>query len=187
MSIVQQISRLQSLIKQHDPEGFKKLPGPASNQDIENIKKRYGSSIPADYIVFLKTHNGMSSDFLLNEIMSVEDVLSSADTNDSLEDGDFDDSEAEAGDGVKSVWWSDKWIPISSNGGGDHDCIDMSPAPGGKKGQIVCFYHDDETREVVAPSFTEWLIKQLDTAERWWEEQKQTKPPPPKKKSWWGW
>lgn len=186
ISITQQIHKLESLIKQYDPEGFKKLPGPASNDDIKMLKERYGSSLPADYIVFLKTHNGVISSFLLDEIMSVEDVLSSTDTLDSLEDGDFDDSEAEAGEGVKSVWWSDKWVPISSNGGGDHDCIDMGPASGGKKGQIVCFYHDDETREVVAPSFTEWLVKQLDTSERWWKEQNQTKSPA-EKKPWWNW
>lgn len=133
------------------------------------------------------THDGVSSNFLLENILSAKDVISEADVNDELEeDGDFDDFEAEAGLGVKSVWWSKKWIPISANGAGDSYCIDTAPASGGKRGQIVSFWHDDGSRDVVAPNFTEWLKIRLDQAEQFRKED--NKPaPPPKKKSWWSW
>lgn len=40
---------------------------------------------------------------------------------------------------------------------GDGLCIDLDPAPGGTVGQVIRRLHDDDRRERVAASFTQWF------------------------------
>ncbi len=58
---------------------------------------------------------------------------------------------------IKDSWWNVNWIPIADNGSGDFICIDTDPAAGGKKGQIIIFYHDDAVRKLLSNSFEEWF------------------------------
>ncbi len=58
---------------------------------------------------------------------------------------------------IKTDHWNPKWIPITDNRCGDHICIDMSPAKGGKKGQVIRWDHEVGATQVIAASFTEWL------------------------------
>lgn len=73
-----------------------------------------------------------------------------------LEGGDFDDLEPSPDPGVKAAWWNAKWFPIAANGLGDLICLDFAPAKGGKKGQVISFYHDRPQRQCLAPSLTKW-------------------------------
>ncbi|MEA5478111.1 SMI1/KNR4 family protein [Pseudanabaena galeata UHCC 0370] len=59
--------------------------------------------------------------------------------------------------GVFNVWWSSKWIPLTYDGCGNHDCLDLAPAEGGNIGQIISMWHDDPERKILAPSFRDWL------------------------------
>ena len=43
---------------------------------------------------------------------------------------------------------------------GNHDMLDLAPAAGGKKGQIVSVWHDEETRTLEGDSFLDWLEEQ---------------------------
>ncbi|MEH2143178.1 SMI1/KNR4 family protein [Nostoc sp.] len=54
-------------------------------------------------------------------------------------------------------WWSPLWIPLTYDGAGNHDCLDLAPAKGGKVGQIIQMWHDEGERELVASSFQNWL------------------------------
>jgi cell wall assembly regulator SMI1 len=73
------------------------------------------------------------------------------------EDGSFGDAQADKHRRIKSAWWNVGWIPIVSSGSGHLFCVDMDPAPGGKRGQVILFFHDDGKRLCVADSVGAWL------------------------------
>jgi cell wall assembly regulator SMI1 len=77
--------------------------------------------------------------------------------NDLLQGGDFRDAKGNPEAGIKDDWWNARWIPLTYDGSGNHDCLDLDPAPGGNVGQIIGMWHDDAHRALLAPSFTEWL------------------------------
>ncbi|MBO7776747.1 SMI1/KNR4 family protein [Burkholderia pseudomallei] len=58
---------------------------------------------------------------------------------------------------MKDDWYNLKWIPFTHDGSGIRLCLDLDPAEGGTLGQVVRIWHDDEARELVAGSFSEWL------------------------------
>ena len=60
--------------------------------------------------------------------------------------------------GVQKVWWNLRWIPFAGNGGGDSYCVDLDPAKGGTKGQVIHFRHDSERRTLLAPSLRAFLF-----------------------------
>ncbi len=60
---------------------------------------------------------------------------------------------------VRQVWWHPHWIPLAGNASGDYVCLDLAPAAEGSIGQIITFWHADERRRVVAPSFTALLAR----------------------------
>ncbi|MBO0698819.1 MAG: SMI1/KNR4 family protein [Zavarzinella sp.] len=43
---------------------------------------------------------------------------------------------------IKPVWWTPLRVPITANGGGDHDMLDLDPAAGGTRGQVIHFSHE---------------------------------------------
>lgn len=43
---------------------------------------------------------------------------------------------------MKEVHMSPGWIPVSDNAGGDHLCIDLDPAKGGRIGQLFSYWHE---------------------------------------------
>jgi len=59
-----------------------------------------------------------------------------------LEGGDFDGRPGSGDTAIRTVWWSTKWIPFAENGGGNYLCVDLSPAKGGVKGQIISHNHE---------------------------------------------
>jgi cell wall assembly regulator SMI1 len=67
--------------------------------------------------------------------------------------------------GIRSDWWNVGWIPLASDGAGDSLCVDLAPAPGGRKGQLITMIHDDSPRPLVAGSFHEWLSALADGME----------------------
>ena len=62
-------------------------------------------------------------------------------------------------------WWRRGWIPFLANGGGDHLCVDLTAEDGGKPGQLIAFWHDDETRDVEFPSLAAWLRDLVESME----------------------
>jgi cell wall assembly regulator SMI1 len=60
-------------------------------------------------------------------------------------------------DGVRADWWNPGWVPVASNGGGDSLCIDLAPADGGTRGQVILMSHERPDRARLAGSFGELL------------------------------
>ena len=66
--------------------------------------------------------------------------------------------EDDVGEGVRALDYCEGWIPIvQSARGRDYLCVDLDPAPGGARGQIIEYVVDDNARPLVAKSFADLL------------------------------
>jgi cell wall assembly regulator SMI1 len=65
------------------------------------------------------------------------------------------------GDPVLREYWHPGWLPIAVDGGGNHYGIDLSPAPGGRVGQVILFGPDEDERRVLAPDVISFLTARM--------------------------
>lgn len=140
-------------------------PG-ASETEIATAESALGDvRFPEDYRAFLKLHNGQVDGSItllgMGPLLSTHEIVDQWRVwKELLDEGTFDDqgSASDHADCVKTdMWWNPRWIPITHDGGGDHDCIDLDPAEGGTAGQIIEMWHDMDDRSLIAPSFTAWV------------------------------
>ena len=163
--------RITTQLKTLAPELHKSLQKGASEKQILKLEKQLGVQLPQDYRRFLTLCNGLKPnsevEFYDGELLSSSEVYRQAKIwKDLLEDGDFEDISSEPDKGIRNDWWNLKWIPFTHDGGGNHLCLDLDPAKGGKVGQVITMWHDSEGREVMYSSFTAWLkhiLKGLET------------------------
>ena len=162
--------RIDAWLDTNAPDVKKSLNPGATDKDIADAEADLGVSLPDDVKASYKIHNGQveydmgfinSREFLsLNRIVDEWSVW-----NDLLQGGDFSGANGEPDAGIKDDWWNARWIPLTYDGSGNHDCLDLDPAPGGNVGQMIEMWHDDADRALLAPSFTEWLTKFADDLE----------------------
>lgn len=62
-----------------------------------------------------------------------------------------------AGDPVRKAYTHAAWIPFATDGGGNSLAIDLDPAPGGERGQIIVIGPDEDTRRVLASGLAPFL------------------------------
>lgn len=60
--------------------------------------------------------------------------------------------------GIRSVYWSSKWVPVFAL---EHQliCLDLDPAPGGLMGQVIRVSADGDERQVVAESIGDFCSR----------------------------
>lgn len=59
---------------------------------------------------------------------------------------------------VRPIAVSPAWIPFGTDGGGNLYAVDLDPAPGGTKGQVIFLHHEDDAGAAyLAPSITALL------------------------------
>jgi len=149
-------------LKENYEDGLKDLNPPATEDEIRLLEQTLGCSLPKDFIECLKIHNGQGNMaggiFDGAEFLSTSRIIEEWSVwKELLDSGDFDDYESEPDEGIKSDWWNPKWIPFTSNGAGDHFCIDVDPEKQGSAGQIITMWHDSAERELLADSFSTWF------------------------------
>jgi cell wall assembly regulator SMI1 len=67
---------------------------------------------------------------------------------------------------IRDDWWNPLWIPLTANSSGDHPvCVDLAPAKGGKRGQVISWWHADSERILLGPSFRRWFASYIDAVE----------------------
>ncbi|MGB3879375.1 MAG: SMI1/KNR4 family protein [Diaphorobacter nitroreducens] len=162
-----QWGRLEAWLRSNNPALLADLNPPASDADIQKLELQLGVELPTDFVGCLKVHDGQRGGagclFSDSEFLSSQRILKEwAIWKDLHDGGDFDDAEAESGTGIQPVWWSPKWIPFTYNGAGDHLCLDLDPAGGGRAGQVITLWHDDGSRKKKADSFAQWFAEFVD-------------------------
>ncbi|RBL93850.1 SMI1/KNR4 family protein [Chitinophaga flava] len=167
--------RWETWMRQHAPKLLNILNPGVTYEAVESLEKLIDSPLPADFKAFYAVHDGqrkartglVDGDLLL----SVEDIADNWHYwQDLLDAGTFTYNDhpiaSEPDTGIRSSWWNPLWIPITSDGFGNHLCLDLDPAPEGHHGQIIALWHDDNHREIVASSFREWISGYIDAIER---------------------
>ncbi|NRO98830.1 molybdenum cofactor biosynthesis protein MoaA [Paraburkholderia sp. NMBU_R16] len=162
LTVSESWSRLDPWLADHPEEIPGGLNAGAGDEDIRSLEAALDIALPEDFIESLKIHNGqprIAGDFFDGDsLLCGRDILKAWKVWHKLVvSGDFEDCSAEPDDGIKDDWYNLKWIPFTSNGAGDHLCLDFDPAEGGTVGQVIRVWHDDDQRTLVARSFREWL------------------------------
>ena len=160
-------SRIESWLRVNAPQILETLQPGISDTQITELENFLSIRFPEDVRSSYRIHNGQSSyeyGFIDGrEFLSVERIKDEWQVwKELLDSGTFqkEDGQDQGSDpapGICNVWWSPKWIPLTYDGSGNHDCLDLNPTDRGTVGQIITMWHDDATREIVAPSFRAWL------------------------------
>ncbi|MGI4789408.1 MAG: SMI1/KNR4 family protein [Janthinobacterium lividum] len=168
--------RIEDWLGENAPEIAKSLRPGASNEKIRATERTLGLSFPDDFCDSYRCHDGQETNAfgvtVCGGFVEGGDFLSLTSITDHwqgwkgvLDAGTFEGIQSYPGPGVRSDWWNPRWIPITHDGGGNHFCLDLDPAPGGKMGQIITMWHDEGERVVVADSFRDWLTRLADEYE----------------------
>ena len=153
--------RIHAYLERKAPEILADLRPGASTRAIELLEQKLQIRLPNDFAACLKVHNGQTDNaaglfngltFLGTEAIAQEwDIWQRL-----LLEGDLPSGpKPEAG--ISLRWWDCGWVPFTSNGSGDHLCIDLNPGTGGTYGQVISIWHDDARRTLKAHSFEKWI------------------------------
>lgn len=175
--------QIESILKAQAPGIEKSLNKGATKQAIQKLETMCGVSLPDDFKASYLIHDGQKSErfpvadrpgqySLIQEgtftdefydFMPITYIMDEWESWKKLVDeGEFSGDESTPDAGIQSVWWHPAWIPFATNGGGDSLCLDLAPAKKGTKGQVISMNHETAKRQLIAPSFTQFLIKLAD-------------------------
>ncbi|MDV2991669.1 MAG: hypothetical protein N4J56_001323 [Chroococcidiopsis sp. SAG 2025] len=162
--------RIDSWLQANTPHIFETLQSGASEAQIAELEAILSIKLPEDVKASYRIHNGQSiykeGLFEGREFLSLERIREEWEVwKDLLDAGEFEGYESDPDVGIRNNWWNDKWIPITYDGAGNHDCLDLDPADGETVGQIITMYHDSGDREIVSSSLRAWLQKYADGLE----------------------
>lgn len=141
------------------PEGVKRGPKLDAEKAKANETKA-GLEMPKDLDDMLVQSNGFSIKSEKGKITFLphSKILGLwAGNNTTYTDGAKDDAAAKPDKGIGQKWWDKGWVPFAKINGADLYCIDQSPGPGGKRGQIILFRKGKPKRQLIAASLGEFI------------------------------
>lgn len=159
-------NRLKKWMQQYAPHLLKELNQGATDQQLDDLEIAIQQKLPASFRSFYKIHNGQDDygKFILNsqELLSTHRILHEwkiwkklIEQDTFVIDGNIKKSTADKA--IQPVWANTAWVPFTSNGGGDHYCLDFAPTSVGTNGQVITMIHDDPKRLILADSFQAWI------------------------------
>jgi cell wall assembly regulator SMI1 len=146
--------------------GWKPLRKPATEAQVAWLEKAIDHQVPADLRQSLLRHNGSEEGLFpfgpdpldCYGLYSATDIAGAWEMQaELLDDGDFDPNKRKAQAGIRAQHWNTGWLPIADNGAGDHFCVDLAPAKGGKVGQVIHVGHEGPKRTRLGTSVADWL------------------------------
>ena len=180
-SVNESWQRIRTWIKSNTEELASFFPGPAEEFAIAASEAAMSVSFPDDLRESFLAQNGLeygeqelnifptppeAFDEMAFCLLPIDAVAQEWKVwKDLIDGGQFTDSKGVPDDGITSDWWSDGWIPVAGNGGGDFICVDMKPDKGGTIGQVICAWHDSEERQLLASSWSSYLNSLADEME----------------------
>lgn len=158
----QRWKRIKAWLQVNAPQLLEHLNPGATKADFIAVETAIGKRLPLAFKNFYKIHNGQSegSDGLIDtdELLSTTRMVQEWTTwKELLDEGTFKDFEAQPDPGIKNTWFNQYWLPITYDGAGNHYCMDLDPAEGGKVSQIITMDHEDGRRKLLAPTFKAFI------------------------------
>jgi cell wall assembly regulator SMI1 len=113
---------------------------------------RFGLVLPTDLKQLYRWRDGQDlgpSMAIVHNHMFVplSESASIKELRDGMIGADFDDP----------AWWRRGWVPFTESYGGDSYCVNLDADGGGTLGEVIDFWHDEPTRNVLAPSLAHWF------------------------------
>jgi internalin A len=161
--IHQTLSEIKHMLKASLPELESSLNPPASPEKIKWLEKQIGQSLPEDFKVLYRLHNGESKHvglFFGLPFISLDEVYDEWKNWAAIvgENSSLDNSIISFHTGyIKENYASKHYIPISKDHGGNNIGIDLDPDDKGMRGQVINFGRDENTRYVIANSIGDFL------------------------------
>ena len=154
------IARLDKYLHDNRTEYYSNLQAGISSSAADIFKSKFSVTLPDDFLQLYLWRNGQSHDTfssLYDNFMfsSTEEIIETKEILDGMIGYDFENPK----------WWCHSWIPFLSNGGGDHLCLSLEPNGDGAAGQIITFWHDEESRPITYPNFNAWLSNIVEAME----------------------
>ncbi len=155
--------------REHLPEALRSDDRPreflnpgAEDDALDAIEQAVGVSLPADVRESYRLHNGSRNEYAIlpwgYHLLPLAAVAQAWQMwQGHVANGLWEGESSEPEGPIRPVHWNTRWVPISHNGGGDHQCVDLDPTRGGKVGQVIAFNHEVGPVRVLAPSFGAWL------------------------------
>ena len=170
-------ARIRTWIEANAPQLLEVMNPGASEMQIIELERVLSIQLPDDVKTLYRLCNGQSSFNygIINgtEFLSLERIQDEwsiwknlLDAGELVDENDVEGSRVAPE--IRKTWWSPKWIPLTYNGSGDHDCLDLDPTEIGRIGQIIRMWHDDDERKMVASDIKTWLqqyVKRLESGQ----------------------
>ena len=165
----EQWNKIEQWLNANCPEIIPTLNKGAVKKDFDKLEITIGLSLPSGFREFYAVHNGQSrtSRWFLDGglLLSIDDIIMEWSQWKKMLPGIDENCLKQFGvpakslpaSGIKDDWWNAGWVPFTSNDFGDFYCLDLNPANEGKTGQVISMWHDDPQRELISPSFGEWI------------------------------
>jgi cell wall assembly regulator SMI1 len=160
--------RIERWLTQHAPAILADMRPGASTDEIRRAEEQLGCVFPKVVREWYSLHNGSESCALLEywDFYSLAETITAWRSLKQIYDtGFFDEFHSDPVGPIRTEWWHPAWIPVTGEPRGDHLCLDLAPARGGRKGQVISWLHDESVREIVAPTFTAWFEQLADGLE----------------------
>jgi cell wall assembly regulator SMI1 len=163
-------SRLDRALEKFKRPPAAKLSRGASAAAFEKFAAKTRLSLPHGLRGYWGAHDGQASDFGLAAGFRFLSLSEAAKTL-----ADWAATRKQLGDSLKMLDRSSRshppgaiqkkyslpgWLPLLSDGEGNHIGVDLDPGPSGKVGQVINFGRDEEEKYVLFPSvvdLVEWL------------------------------
>ena len=153
-------------------------PG-ATAEELELLSSEIHQALPEDFRAFYSIHNGQSDNWQSPHLHNHGKLLSTRRMlgewkamKQLLDDGAFP-YPSYPDQAIQNKWWNEGWLPFCADDSGNFQCIDFSPTPFGRPGQIIYFESQSPERGVEAGSFREWVttyIEGLEAGHYQWSE-----------------
>jgi cell wall assembly regulator SMI1 len=178
--------RIEAWLSVNNAELHEALNPPANNTELAQLEKVLGTRLTDDFKESWRIHNGNgdTEGSLIPPLDAPDDVYGNSTTPGGcylmpcteivqewqnwkgfVDIGEFANQVSRPDKGIQNAWWHLGWIPFASNGGGDSICLDLAPTHEGTVGQVITMNHETSERELLAPSFAQWLARLADLIE----------------------
>ena len=171
MSLERDWQRIAKWYADNTPSGLTLADG-ASHEQLAAFENAVSQRLPPDFRESYLLHNGTGDSFLLyfGELMTLDAIEKIwrryGEWQDTRSYGIGDDWQTSAKGPIRPFWWRRSRIPITENGSGDHVFVDLAPAKGGRRGQLLKYSHETGPAFVLAESLSAWLAEIASDLER---------------------
>lgn len=161
--------RISTWYKVKVPERDFTLAQGASKNEIGTVEAELGLQFPESVRESYRLHNGSNEHAIFPygfHLLSLEEIVKQSRMwRDLVHEKAFEKAQPNPKGPIRKVWWNLKWMPITHNAGGDHQCVDLDPDADGSIGQIIKFSHEVGPQKVLAVGLDAWLNELADALE----------------------